>query len=326
MRIAVIGSGRIGALHARNLVASPRLEQLLVADSDRARARALADELGCTALDDVDAVWAARPDGVVVGSPTATHAALVHAALDAGVAVFCEKPLTLTVHESVEIGARSRATGVPVMVGFPRRFDAAFRTLREAVARRVHGAPYLLRIRHADVAPPHPGYLATAGTMFVDQCIHDFDAIRFLAGCEVESVSGIGTRVLEGFPEFEQHGDVDTSLSVMRLESGALATVEAFRQAPSAYEATAEVVGASGIAATAFEAPGPITWPERFAEAFAAEIEAFLDVVAGTRESPCTAEDAASAMQIALAAERSFRERRVVRVEEIDWQPRSMRA
>jgi len=327
MKVAVIGAGRIGALHATALAGVEEVSDLVVADSEATRASALADRLGCVAADSVEMVWALRPAGVVIASPTTTHPALVHAALDAGVAVLCEKPLTLSLSESAEIADRARSTGTPVIIGFQRRFDAAFRALREDLAGGHHGSTYLVRVRHVDTGPPPPGYLATSGTMFVDLCIHDYDAIRWIADCEVESVSSAGSRLLSGDLEFDRHGDVDTAVSLLHLESGALAIVEAFREAPSGYEARAEVVASLGVGATAPElvgdprnggCAGAASFIERFADAFRDEIEAFVAVIAGRLQPMSTADDATKALQIALAAERSYQEQRLVRIDELD--------
>jgi myo-inositol 2-dehydrogenase/D-chiro-inositol 1-dehydrogenase len=311
MRVAVIGTGRIGELRASALARLPEVEQVLLTDVDAARASALAQRLDGVALEDVDAIWAARPVGVVISSSTATHVPLVHAALDAGVPVLCEKPLTLSAPESQAIAAHAAEAGLPVLVGFQRRFDAAFGAIREHAAAELHGATHLLRLRHADVAPPPAGYAARAGTMFVDMCIHDFDAVRWIGG-EVEAVTAVGARVL-GIPGFED--DVDTAITVLQLASGAVAVVEASRQGPDQYEAIAELIGAHGTSTTPAH-PAP-TWLDRFDEAFHVEMAAFARALAGAAYDGATVDDATAALRIALAAERSARERRLVRVQEI---------
>ena len=311
----MLGAGRIGALRASALAGLATVGEVLVADADAARAEALARELGCRALADAGDVWRERPDGVVVASPTATHAPLVRAAIDAGAAVLCEKPLAPTVRETRELADRAEHAGVPLLVGFQRRFDPAFRALRDRAGTEALGRTHLLRVRHADAAPPPPGYLAqAAATMFADMCVHDFDAVRWIGG-EVEAASAIGTRVL-GVPDFELHDDVDTAVSVLQLASGAVAVVEASRQGPAGYEAVLELVAADGAEAT--PAAPSATWLERFAAAFRAEAAAFADTLAGGRPwEGASARDAVEALRIALAAERSFRERRVVSVAEI---------
>lgn len=148
MRIALVGAGRIGALHARTLVGLPAVERLLIA-------------------------------------------------------------------ESALIADRAERAGVPVRVGFQRRFDPAFGALREAVARASCGRSHVLRVRHADTGPPPPGYAASAGSMFVDMCIHDYDAVRWVAGEEVAAVGAVGARLL-GIPELERHGDIDTAVTTRR--------------------------------------------------------------------------------------------------------------
>lgn len=159
MRITVVGAGRIGALHARSLTRLPNVE-VKVADRDPARAETLAASLGCRSVG-LEEIWSGAPAGVVIASPSPTHAELVYAALDAGVGVFCEKPLTTSLSRSAAIAERSRATGVPVLVGLQRRFDPSFRGLRTELAAGTYGETYLLRIRHSDSGLPPPGYLAS---------------------------------------------------------------------------------------------------------------------------------------------------------------------
>jgi len=316
MRIAVIGAGRMGALHARTLADLPEVEELVIADVDASRAVRLAADLGCR-VSDLDAVWAMQPTGVVIASSSRAHHSLVHAALEAKVGVLCEKPLAPDVGQSLEIAIRARDEGVPVVVGFQRRFDASFRTLREEFARGDYGTGYVLDVRHSDTAPPPPGYLGTfPGTMFVDMCIHDYDAVRWLAGCEVEAVSSAGAR-LSGLPEFEEHDDVDTVVSVLHLENGGLGVVEAFRQSPYGYQATAEVFAPDATGGTSPRPWRTRDWMARFADAFREEVKGFVSTLAGQPAEGATAEDATKVLQIALAAERAFKEGQLVRVDEI---------
>jgi myo-inositol 2-dehydrogenase/D-chiro-inositol 1-dehydrogenase len=316
MMVAVIGAGRMGALHAHALVGLPAVEEVAVADLDQARADALAGECGCVATDGIDSVWKLRPAGVVIASSSRAHAGLVRRALDAKVGVLCEKPLTPSLEESFEIADRARRTGVPVIVGFHRRFDSSFLALREQVRRGEFGESFLLHVRHSDTAPPPPGYLGTApGTMFVDMCIHDYDAIRWLAGDEVQAVSSVGAR-LTGLAEFELHNDVDTVVSTLHLATGGVAVLEAFRQSPYGYQAHAEVIARDAQGGT-FPRRRTGAWFERFADAFRAEIKGFVGALAGEETEGATARDATMALQIALAAERSFAERRTISVGEI---------
>lgn len=320
MRIAVIGSGRIGAIHASTLLAEDRVGEVLVVDADARRSEALARSLGCRAVADPDQVWDERPDGIVVASATPTHTGLVSRSLDAGLPVFCEKPLTRSLAESREIAARERQQGTPVMVGFQRRFDAAFGAFRSAVLSGGYGVPYLLSLRHGDVGAPPPGYLATSGSIFVDMCIHDLDAVRWITGCEAEAVTALGVRRMPGNDEFERYGDVDTAAATIQLADGPLASLECFRHSARGYLVGAEVFGSDGCGSLETDTNAgarPRSFLDRFEGAFRSEMNAFVSVVARERENPSDADNATETLRLALAAELSFRERRLVRIDEL---------
>lgn len=314
MRVAVIGAGRIGALHARSLGGLGGVD-LEIADGDRARAEKLASALGCRSVD-LDAIWREKPAGVVIASPSPTHAGLVEAALDAGIAAFCEKPLTTTLSQSVTISERSDATGIPVLVGLQRRFDDSFRSLHAELAGQRYGEPYVLRIRHSDTGLPPPGYLSGSGSLFLDMCIHDFDAARWLTGSEVAAVSSAGIS-LTGDPEVAAHGDVDSAVCVLHLKNGCLALVEAFRKSPHGYLADAEVLAQAQTGGTLPRYQRAGDWMERFAAAFEAQVQAFVGMLRGGAAEGATASEATLDLRLALAAERAFREERVVRVDEV---------
>jgi myo-inositol 2-dehydrogenase / D-chiro-inositol 1-dehydrogenase len=316
MRIGVIGAGRMGGLHARALRLLPDVSEVLIADIDPARARETALHEGCTAVADVDALWGKRPRGVVIAASTKMHATLIRRAVRERAGILCEKPLTTTMDESIEIADLVRDAGVPLMVGFQRRFDRAFQDLRAEMNRRA-GAGFVLRIRHADTAPPPAGYLATApGSMFVDMCIHDYDTIRWLSGSEVAAVSSAGA-VLTGLPDFGLHDDVDTVVSTIHLENGSVGVLEAFRHSRDGYVVSGEMIGADADAATP-AGKRCDSWYERFCEAFQEEARTFVSSLAGGHHGEAAgALDATRALQVALAAETAFRERRTVALEPV---------
>src|SRR5690242_10259731 len=191
MRIGVIGVGRIGALHARTLASNPQVPEVVVADADDARARAVAAELGAAAAS-IDELYGGRVDALVVAAPTATHAGLVHRALDARLPVFCEKPLAPDLDATLAVVEHAERSGTPVQVGFQRRYDPGHQALREAVEDGRLGRLHLVRAVTADPAPPPAAYIATSGGMFRDCHIHDFDSIRFVTGREFVSVYATG--------------------------------------------------------------------------------------------------------------------------------------
>lgn len=311
MRVAVLGAGRIGTLHARSLAKLAGVE-VEVADNDPGRAQALAAELGCRRAD-LGSLWSEKPAGVVIASPSVTHAALVEAALEAGVGVFCEKPLTTTLSQSVAISERSRETGTPVLVGLQRRFDSAFRGLRAELASGSFGEPYLLRSCHCDTGLPPAGYLGASGSLFLDMFIHDIDAVRWLTGSEVVAVASAGLS-LTGDPEVAAQGDIDSAVCTLQLENGSLALLEGLRKSPYGYLAEAEVITATATGRTEPQEQRDGSWMERFAAAFEAQIEGFVAVLRGGEAEGATAADATADLRVALAAEQAYREQRSVNV------------
>jgi myo-inositol 2-dehydrogenase / D-chiro-inositol 1-dehydrogenase len=331
MQIGLIGTGRIGALHAQTLCAQPGVDDVLVADAAPERAEALAGTLAVTAVPDVDALFARTPDAVVIAAATSAHAALLHRALDAGTPVFCEKPVAPDVAGTRDAVAHARATGVPVQVGFQRRFDAGYRAAREALHDGTLGRLHTLRAVTSDQAPPHASYIPTSGGLFRDCSIHDFDVMHWLTGRQVVEVYAMGANRGEAF--FREGDDVDTCAALLRFDDDVLATVTATRYHGAGHDVRLEVCGAedtrvvglddrSPLPSAEPDAPAPPTAPytsfmERFQAAYVAELKAFAEVAAGRAPSPCTPEEALQALYVAEACDLSRRTGRPVRLSEI---------
>ena len=330
-RVGIVGVGRIGQMHARTLRSSPGVDELLVADAVPEQARRLAAELDAAAVQDVDELFGAGIDGLVVAAPTDAHADLVLRAVEAGVPVFCEKPLAGGIEQSAKVARRIAELGGRVHVGFQRRFDAGYVAAREAVAEGRLGRVHTLRGLTADPAPPPAAYIKTSGGIFRDCSVHDFDAIRWVTGREVVEVQATGSD--RGADFFREYGDVDSAAAILRLDDDALALVSATRYNGAGYDVRLEVHGSLGSLAAGFDdhlplpsaEPG-IDWPreqpyggfpERFRAAYIAELAAFTQFAAGKIDSPCTAEDSLEALYVAEACELSRRERRPVRIAEV---------
>jgi myo-inositol 2-dehydrogenase / D-chiro-inositol 1-dehydrogenase len=333
MRIAVLGAGRIGTFHAELLARSPDVAELLVGDTDPGRGRALADKVGARHVEDLAAVVATGPlDAVVIATPTVTHAGLIHTALEAGIAVFCEKPIALGVPATREVIDHAAAAGVPLQVGFQRRFDAGYRAARNAYRSGTLGRVHTLRAITADPAPPHSDYIRLAGGQFRDMHIHDFDAIRFVTGREVVTVLAVGSNVGADF--FREAGDVDTTAAILTLDDGALAVVTGTRYNGAGCDVRLELVGTTGTLVAGLDDHTPlrsaepdVPWPfetpyqgflQRFATAYQTELADFLDYARGRIDCPCSAEDALAALLVAEAAELSRLEGRPVTITEVD--------
>ncbi len=334
MRVALIGAGRIGGLHAATLRDLPEVEALLIVDADAGLARSVAAAVGADAVGDVDVAFKADLDAVVIAAATAAHPELVHMALDARLPVFCEKPVASDVAGTREVVAHAAASGTPLHVGFQRRFDVGYRAVREAIRSGRLGWVHTLRACTSDAAPPATSYLRGSGGIFRDCLVHDFDAIRWVTGREVMEVYATGAN--RGDPGIAETGDVDTAAVVLTLDDGTIATVTATRYNGAGYDVRLEACGSLDSVVAGLHdrtplrrsetgwvdrngtAPEPYrTFLDRFRDAYVAELHAFTEMAAGRIASPCTAAEALEALLVAEAADLSRRECRPVRVEEV---------
>jgi myo-inositol 2-dehydrogenase/D-chiro-inositol 1-dehydrogenase len=330
MRIGLIGLGRIGAFHAATLAGLEQVTSLVVADAVPAATRAVVERLGVEAADSPEKLLAAGVDGVVVAAATDAHPELLLAAATAGVPVFCEKPVARGMAEAVAVARRVADTGVPVQIGYPRRFDAGFAAARAAVAAGELGRVHTVRSTTLDPAPPPAAYLAASGGIFRDCSVHDFDAVRWVTGREVVEVYATGSD--HGEAVFADIGDVATAAAMLTMDDGSVALVSGSRYNPRGYDVRLELHGDADSVAVGlddglplrsvepgvrFPAGPPHTFfMDRLAAAFRAELAAFTEVVAGVRASPCPLADALETGWVAEAATRSLHEHRPVRLDE----------
>ncbi|OEU96842.1 Gfo/Idh/MocA family oxidoreductase [Streptomyces oceani] len=323
MRIGLIGTGRIGALHARTLGELPAVDTVLLADADAERAGALAEQLGAgvDAVPSVAELYAARPDGLVIAAATDAHAPLLHRALDAGIAVFCEKPVAPDVAGTLAIAEREASAGTPVQIGFQRRFDQGYQAAREDLREGRLGWLHTLRALTSDQTPPPAAYIPASGGLFRDCSIHDFDILHWLTGRTVERAYAQGANRGEAF--FRDGDDVDTCAALLRFDDDVLATVTATRYNGAGHDVRLEVCGSAGTRVVGLDDRSPLpsaeaelswrpaapyrTFLERFHDAYVTELDAFVGVVAGRAPSPCTAADALEALYVAEACDLSRR-------------------
>ncbi len=331
MRIGLVGVGRIGVRHAETLRDLADVDDLFLADVDVDHARKAAGAVGGVRAGSVTELFASGPDGVVIAAATGAHAELVAMAADAGVAVFCEKPLAPDIAGTRDTLARVAKAGIPLQMGFQRRFDAGFLAARSALAAGDLGRLHLVVACTLDPSPPHASYIPTSGGIFRDCSVHDIDAVRWATGHEVVEVCATGAN--RGADFFAAAGDVDTASAVLTLDDGTLVAMAASRYNGAGYDVRLELHGSRQTAVAGLDDRAPLasaepgtTWPdgsaypnfaERFAAAYSAELRAFVDVAAGRAESPCRGEDALEALYVAEACELSRREGRSVRMAEI---------
>jgi myo-inositol 2-dehydrogenase / D-chiro-inositol 1-dehydrogenase len=330
VKVALIGAGRIGRLHAGLLSETPGVDALIVADALPDRAAEVAGGVGARAAATIETAID-EADAVVIAAATDAHAALISRSIDARKPTFCEKPLAVDLGATLDVARRIEASGVPFQLGFQRRFDAGFVEAKRRIDSGELGTLYVARLAGHDPAPPHESYIPASGGLFRDFSIHDFDAIRWLTGQEVDEVWAIGS--VRGFPVFAKYGDVDTAVATLQLADGTPVAMTVARHDPLGYDIRTELFGSKDSISVGLgprtpirsvepgvESPADAAWPDfldRFRDAYRAEFAAFLTVAAGKRPSPCTAADGVQALRIAEAATTSLHEHRPVRLAEI---------
>jgi myo-inositol 2-dehydrogenase/D-chiro-inositol 1-dehydrogenase len=326
MRLGLIGLGRIGAFHARTLADLDAVDSLVVTDAVPAVTAAVAAAVGAEPADSPAKLLASGVDGVLIAAATDAHPALLRAAVDAGLPVFCEKPLARDLAEATAVAAAVR--GAPVQIGYPRRFDAGFRAVRAAVVDGELGRVHTVRSTTLDPAPPPRAYLAGSGGLFRDCTVHDLDTVRWVTGQEVVTVYATGSD--RGDPMFAELGDVDAAALVLTMADGSLGLISNSRYNARGYDVRLEVHGAADSTAAGLDdglamrplgpdalhpaGPPHTFFMDRLAAAFRAELAAFTELVAGTTASPCTVDDALAVAVLAEAAVTSLREGRPVRL------------
>lgn len=331
MRIGIAGTGRIGAKHARELATHPEVTEMVLTDDFEDRAHQVATEVAGKVAASVEDLFASGLDAVVIATATSAHADLIELASDHGVPVFCEKPVALDSRRTIEVLRHVTASGTPVHVGFQRRFDPGYVEAR----RRLHdgelGELHRAHLITADPAPPPAEFIPTSGGIYRDCHIHDIDILRWVTGREVVEVYATGAN--RGADYFRDAGDVDESAAVLTLDDGTLATLQGSRHNGAGYDVRMELAGTMSTHAVGLSDRVPLrsaepdtTFPtgepwvvfyERFHHAYAAELQAFIDMAAGRRESPCSVEDGLQALYVAEAADLSRREHRPVLVEKV---------
>jgi myo-inositol 2-dehydrogenase/D-chiro-inositol 1-dehydrogenase len=328
LRIAMLGAGRVGQVHATSISLNPEAELALVVDPIEAAASALGAQHGAPwSLDPEDAFSDASIDAVVIGTPTNTHIAMLRRAVDSGKKILLEKPIDLDLAEVDAAWAEIAPKAPFVMLGFCRRFDPSYREIKARVEQGEIGVVRALRITSRDPQPPPAAYLGVSGGMFKDMTIHDLDMARYQLGDIVE-VSAIASD--NGLDAFREAGDHAQAMLTMRAASGALCTIVDSRSCAYGYDQRLEVFGDAGsleagnwtattvraASATYTEAAGPILnfFLERYMPAFRAELDEFVAAVKADRAPSVGFADGRAALVLAEAANESVATGRVVKV------------
>ncbi|MHC9293927.1 Gfo/Idh/MocA family protein [Mycobacterium sp. LTG2003] len=329
--LGVIGLGRIGAFHVETLSGLDGIDGLVVADERADVVAAVAAKHGAKPADSVEDLLDSGIDGVVVAAATPAHAELTLAAVGRGLPTFCEKPIASTAAESAHVAEVIARSGVPVQVGYQRRFDAAFAAAKRAVDSGSLGHLHTVRSTTMDPAPPPMDYIKGSGGIFRDCAVHDFDVLRWITG--QNAVEAYATGTVQGDPRFAEYGDVDTAAVVVKFDGGALGIVSAARYNARGYDCRLEVHGFNDTVVAGWDQGAPMQnmdprndfpagpyhhfFMDRFTDAFRAELAAFVSVVKGEAIPGATVSDAVEVAWLAEAATESLRRGAPVRIEEV---------
>lgn len=316
--IAIIGAGRMGSLHARNVVANPRLQLTAVADNSSSTAEHLAERTGANVKTYSEILEDPVIDAIMVASSTSSHLDNVLAAVRAGKPVFCEKPLSLDADTLAAALPELETGGVPIFVAFNRRFDPHLGELKRQLDAGQIGSLESMHIVNHDPAAPRADFIPRSGGLFKDFTIHDFDTAAWLGGSGFTEIFATGSCLID--PEIGELGDIDTAKLLLRSASGALCLISNSRRSGYGYDQRVELFGSAGAArldnvfdqqvCTVTEdgeawGPFPYSFAERYADAYRAEIDHFADVLDG-RALPATGpRDSLAALRLADAAKRS---------------------
>ncbi len=333
IRIGLIGAGRIGQVHAEHLAHRvPGVELVAIADVNVAAAQKLADRHRIAGVFDKPADIFAHPqiDAVVICSSTDTHAQFIEDAAAGHKHIFCEKPISHDLAKIDQALAAVQTAGVKLQIGFNRRFDPNFKQVHDVIAKGGIGALHILRVTSRDPEPPPVEYVKVSGGLFLDMTIHDFDMVRYLAGSEVVEVYAAGGVLVDS--RIGEAGDIDTAVITLKFENGAIGTIDNSRKAVYGYDQRVEAFGSAGAVNVANNLPNTAIisdaqgvhaakplyfFLERYTESFIAEMRAFIEAVQHDKPTPVTGHDGRMAAVIGLAAQKSYRENRPVKVSEI---------
>lgn len=335
VNLGIIGFGRIGKVHAESLtkyVPSALLKSVSDPFIDEEGTK-YAKSLGVENVykDHSNILSDPEIDAVLICSSTDTHSKISIEALRAGKHVFCEKPIDLNIEKIKEVLDEVKKSKLKYQVGFNRRFDHNFRAIRDAVQSGKVGDPHVIKITSRDPGAPPIEYVKVSGGLFLDMMIHDFDMVRYLSGSEVEEVYAIGNTLID--PEIGKAGDIDTAIVTLKLENGALAVIDNSREAVYGYDQRAEVFGSKGAISIGNDSNSTAVMStkdgivsekplyfflERYMQAYADEVKDFVQAIEDDTEVPVGAEDGLISVLIGVAAKKSLKEGRPVKLSEIN--------
>jgi len=323
--IALFGAGRIGQVHAVNINNHPETNLYSVIDPYLPGAQKLVDSYQAKIQSVEEAMADPNVHGVCICSATDTHADLIKLAAINAKAIFCEKPIDLSLSRVRECLAVVEKHKVPMLIGFNRRYDPQFRQLKEQLGAGIVGKAESLLITSRDPSPPPAEYSQVSGGMFRDMTIHDLDMARFILGEDPVSITAHGSCLVD--PAIGEAGDIDTAVIVMHFPSGALATISNSRRSGYGYDQRLELHGEKGLLQAhnmkenlvehwgetgCMSAKPQLFFLERYEDAYIAEWQHFADVLAGRCQPQCSGVDGEFALVLAEAALESMKSGKTV--------------
>ena len=330
LKVGLLGAGRIGNVHAEAIVAHRDSQLVSVSDVFAENAEKLAAHYGAQVASSDAIIADPDIDAVLIATSTDTHSDFIEAATEAGKAVLCEKPVDLDLERARQCKAAADKTGKPVMVGFNRRFDPNFQALKSAADAGEIGKAELLSIASFDPAPPPVEYIKVSGGLFRDMMIHDFDMANFIMGDLPETISAVGSSIVD--QQIGEAGDVDTAIVTMTYADGRLAVIRNSRRAAYGYDQRVELLGSKGMLqvenmlenSLIKSTEGGVTgakptyfFLERYMPAYKAEWSAFVEAINSGGDLPTSLEDGVASLAMAEAATRSAQSGQPVKLADV---------
>jgi len=333
LNIGIIGVGRIGQLHAENILRSKTAKLKAVSDVilDHIKGSSLEKSVDYITSNYKEIISDSEIDAVFICSSTDTHADIIIEAARAKKHIFCEKPISLDYIKTKNAIEVVQEEGVLLQVGFNRRFDKHFRKAFEEVKAGTVGNPHIIKVTSRDPAPPPESYVERSGGMFIDMTIHDFDMVRYLSGKNVTELHVHAANLVD--PMFAEYDDVDTAIITITFEDGSLGVIDNSRKAVYGYDQRIEVFGEKGVITVANDRMTNVEisteqsvfldkpkyfFLDRYVDAYLNELNEFIVSIQENKPVLCNGEDGLQAELLAHAAKLSLKEKRTVSLAEVE--------
>lgn len=322
IKLGILGAGRIAKVHVETIISNikeariTRIFDPFMNDETKKWAQDLDIKIDA---DHAEMLKDTDIDAVLICSPTDTHAAMIMACAEHKKHIFCEKPIDLDLKRIEKVLAVVKKENVIFQVGFNRRFDKNFNSLKEQISEPSFGKIHSIKITSRDPSLPPLGYIKSSGGLFLDMTIHDFDMARFLVGSEIDTIYAQGHCFID--EKVAAAGDIDTAMILLRFKNGVLVTIDNSRESGYGYDQRIEVFGDGGaiLAHNKLESELQVMnkngmtqsrpldfFLERYSQAYSSEMKEFVDCIVNKKAPTCTGQDGLLAVAIGLAAQKSL--------------------